>query len=75
MAARFMAEEQRATAEQQALVLDRGCKAGDAVSCFGLATLAIEKRLPDKSAAYGRQLRLIACSTAPLPEGCEEKQP
>ena len=71
-AARLIAETQQATARQQANLLERGCNGGNAASCFGLAQLAIRGQLPGMPPAHGEQLRLIACSTAPVPIGCEQ---
>ena len=71
-AARLMAETQHATPRQQANLLERGCNGGNAASCFGLAQLAIGGQLPGMPPARGEQLRLIACSTAPVPDGCEQ---
>ena len=71
-ATRLMAEAQQATPEQQANLLERGCNGGNASSCFGLAQLAIGGQLPGTPPARGQQLRLIACSTAPVPDGCDQ---
>ena len=71
-AARLIAATQHATPQQQANLLERGCNGGNAASCFGLAQLAIGGQLPGTPPARGEQLRLIACSTAPVPDGCEQ---
>jgi len=69
-AARLAAETQHATEARQGLILQRGCNLGDATSCLTLARLSIERRLPAVPPGLGEQLHAIACSTAPLPDGC-----